>query len=71
MASIKDTLRTVNGAVKNLTEFGLSIILAAVVVDLVFGSNYIIGNIGSVVAQFGQGVSGIIALLLFLLIYRR
>ena len=71
MASIKDSLGTITGALKSLTDFGLSIILAAVVIDLVFGSRLIIDNIGSVVAQFGQGVSGIIALLLFLLIYRR
>ena len=71
MATLKDTLQTATGWLRSLTDFGLSLILTVVLVDLVFGTNYIVGNIGSIVAQFGEGVSGIIALLLFLLIYRR
>ena len=69
--AIKDTLDSTTGWLRSITDFGLYFILAVVVVDLIFGTDFIVGNIGAIVAQFGAGVAGIIALLLFLLIYRR
>ena len=73
MADIKATIATANGWLKSVTEFGLSIILAFVVLDILFpGSTGIIGNINGIVSSFaGNGVTGLIALLIFLLIYRK
>ncbi len=73
MADIKATLATATGWLKSVTDFGLSIILAFVVLDILFpGSTGIIGNINGIVSRFaGNGVTGLIALLIFLLIYRK
>ncbi len=73
MANIKATLSSATGWLKSLTEFGLTIILAFVVLDILFpGSTGIIGNINGIVSNFaGNGVTGLIALLIFLLIYRK
>ena len=73
MADIKATLANVNGWLKSITEFGLTVILAFVVLDILFpGSTGIVSNINGIVSSFaGNGVTGLIALLIFLMIYRR
>lgn len=73
MANIKATLATANGWLKSLTEFGLTIVLAFVVLDILFpGSTGIISNISELVSSFaGNGVTGLIALLLFMMIYKK
>ncbi len=43
-----------------------------VVIDILFGTTVIIGNINDIVASFAdKGVVGLIALFLFMLIYRK
>ena len=73
MAGIKDTLQTVTGWLRELFEFGVAVILLFVVIDILFpGTTGIIGNIGEIVSSFAQeGVVGLIALLVFLLIYKK
>lgn len=73
MANIKATLATATGWLKSLTEFGLTIIFAFVVLDILFpGSTGIIGNINGLVNSFADGgVTGLIALLLFMMIYKK
>ena len=58
---------------KSFTDFGLTLILALVVVDILFpGGGYVIGNIEAVVGQFNDGgLAGLIALLLFLILFKR
>ena len=59
------------GFVGSATDVVLKIIAAAVVVDVLFpGTTGIIDNIGELLAQFGQnGLGGLVAVLLFLLLY--
>ncbi len=72
MAGVKETIDDVSGWLKSLIEFGLSIIMVLVVIDILFGSDWIVGNINAIVASFAdKGVVGLIALFLFMLIYRK
>ena len=72
MATARETIDKVTGWLSTLTDFGLGLILALVVVDVLFPeSTYVIENIGRIVGQFSeQGLAGLIALLLFLLLFR-
>ena len=72
MAGVKETIEDVSGWLKSIIEFGLSIIMVFVVIDILFGTTMIIGNINAIVASFAdKGVVGLIALFLFMLIYRK
>lgn len=72
MAGVKETIDDVSGWLKSIIEFGLSIIMVFVVIDILFGTTVIIGNINAIVASFAdKGVVGLIALFLFMLIYRK
>ena len=73
MASIKGAIATLGGFASSLTDFGIKVIVALVVVDILFpGSTSITSNIGELVGQFGDnGLAGLIALLLFLMLYRK
>ena len=73
MGPLMGALSTVGGWAKSVTDFGLTIITALIVVDILYpGSSYITENLASVVGDFGdQGVAGLIVVLLFLVLYRR
>jgi hypothetical protein len=73
MATFKDTLRAINDWLKIFTDFGLAVLLAFVIIDILFGqTDLVLGNIQKIVGSFAdKGVVGLIALLIFLLIYRR
>ena len=73
MCAIMGALSTVGGMAKSLTDFGLTLITALVVVDILYpSSTMIIENIALVVDQFGDGgVAGLIVILLFMVLYRR
>ena len=66
-------MHKVGGWAKAVPDFGLTVIMALGVVDILFPtSSLIIENIAIAVDAFGdQGVAGLIALLLFLVLYRR
>ncbi len=73
MGPIMGALSTVGGWAKSVTDFGLTIITALIVVDILYpNSSYITENLARVVSDFGdQGVAGLIVVLLFLVLYRR
>ncbi len=73
MANVKALISDASGWLKSLIDLGLSLILAFLVIDILFpGLDLVLGNINSIVASFAdRGVAGIIALLLFVLIYRK
>ncbi len=73
MAGFKETIESVSGWLKSIIEFGLGIIMVFVIIDILFpGTTGIIANIGTIVGAFAtQGVAGLIALLLFVLIYKK
>ena len=73
MAMFKDIIQDINGWLKVLAEFGLSLILVFVLIDILFpGTTGIVNNLAKIVESFAkEGIVGLIALLIFLLIYRR
>ena len=73
MATARQAIDTVSSWLSTLTDFGLALILALVVVDILFpDSSYVLENIGRIVGQFSeQGLAGLVALLLFLLLFRQ
>lgn len=73
MAVVKDTIDTISGWLKIIIDLGVSLILVALVLDILFSSNFVIGNINEIVANLAgeHGVAGLIALLLLLLLYKK
>jgi len=71
--SFKDTIQAINGWLKVIIEFGLSLLLVFVIIDILFpNTTGVIKNLSEAVGSFAEnGIVGLIALLLFLLIYRR
>lgn len=72
MMPVKETMTTITDWLRSFTELGLALILAFIVVDVLFpGTTGVVHNLGIIVAQFSkQGLAGLIALLLFLLIFK-
>ena len=72
MASVKDSITSITGWLQAATEFGLALILTFVIIDVLFpGSTGVVNNIGVIVGQFSKdGLTGLIALLLFLLLFK-
>ena len=76
MAATKDTLResitSLTDWLRTLTEVGMSLILVLIIVDVLFpGTTGLIKNLGVIVGQFSrEGMTGLIALLMFLLVFR-
>lgn len=73
MASIRDTVQSATGWLRDIFEFGIAVILLFVVIDILFpGTTGVVDNIAEIVTAFAtEGVVGLIALLVFLLIYKR
>lgn len=73
METFRDTLKSISGWAKELFDFGVSLVLIFVLIDILFpGTTGVVKNIGEIVASFSkEGVVGLIALLLFLLIAKR
>ena len=72
MASVKESVSTVTDWLRVGTEFGLALVLAFVVIDVLFpGTTGVVNNIGEIVGQFSkEGIAGLIALLLFLMLFK-
>ena len=72
MASVKDTINTVTDWLQKATEFGIALILTFVIIDVLFpGTTGVVNNLGTIVGQFSkEGLAGLIALLLFLILFK-
>ena len=72
MTSVKDAMSQLTTWLRSATELGLTAILALVIVDVLFpGTTGVVTNLGIIVAQFSnEGLSGLIALLLFLILFK-
>lgn len=70
--SIKDTMSTMTDWLRTVTELGMTMILALVIIDVLFpGTTGVVKNLGIIVGQFSKdGLVGLIALLLFLIIFK-
>lgn len=73
MAGLRETLQSISSWITDLVEIGLSIALIFLVIDLLFGSPIgIVGNLCGLINNFvSQGVVGLIALIIFLAIYKK
>ena len=71
MAGIDSVLKSASGWLKSIVEFGLSLIVVLLVVDIIFGQQTgIVDNVSALVTSFtGNGIVGLITLLFFLSIY--
>jgi hypothetical protein len=69
----KELIENVTGWLRALINLGLAVIMAFVLIDILFpGTTGVVNNIEEIVGSFSdRGVVGLIALLIFLLIYRR
>lgn len=72
MTSVKDAMYQLTNWLRSATELGLAAVLALVIIDVLFpGTTGVVNNIGTIVAQFSkEGLSGLIALLLFLILFK-
>lgn len=73
MATIRDTLQSVTGWLRDVFDFGVALVLLFVVIDILFpGTTGVVENLGGIVSSFAaEGVVGLIALLFFLWIYKK
>ena len=73
MASISDTLNSVNTLLGDVVRFGIGLAGALLVVQIIFPESLdIIGNVTGVVTRFTSGgLTGLITLLLFMTFMRR
>lgn len=72
MTSVKEAMTKINGWLRDGTEIGMALILTFVVIDVLFpNTTGVVNNIGVIVGQFSkEGLSGLIALLLFLILFK-
>ncbi|MDH5446758.1 MAG: hypothetical protein OEY52_14500 [Gammaproteobacteria bacterium] len=70
--SIKDSIDHIHGWLHTAIEMGMSLILVMVVIDVLFpGTTGVVNNLSMIVGQFSkEGIAGLIALLLFLMVFR-
>lgn len=70
--SIKDSIISMTDWIRTATELGLTLILAFVIIDVLFpGTTGVVKNLGIIVGQFSkEGIAGLIALLMFLLVFK-
>jgi hypothetical protein len=73
MATIKETFQVINEWIRDIVEIGLSLALIFLIIDLLFGEKIgIVQNVTALINSFvSQGIVGLIALILFIAIYRR
>ena len=73
MATLKETFGSISAWIIDIVEIGLSLALVFLVIDLLFGPKIqIVTNLSDLINSFvSQGVVGLIALIIFLAIYKR
>ena len=72
MTSVTDAISQLTGWLRSATELGLALVLAFVIIDILFPKTTgVVDNIGIIVGQFSKdGLAGLIALLLFLIVFK-
>lgn len=73
MATVKETFEAISGWIKDIVEIGLSLAIIFLIVDLLFGQRtMVVQNLIELIKSFTtQGIVGLIALIIFLAIFRR
>jgi len=69
---MKDSIAKVTEWLRYVTELGMTLILTFVIIDVLFpNTTGVVANLGAIVGQFSkEGLSGLIALLMFLVIFK-
>jgi len=72
MKSFRDSIKSLTDSLRTFTELGMTIIIAFVIIDVLFpGTTGVVSNLGVIVGQFSkEGLAGLVALLLFLLVFK-
>ncbi|MCP4682238.1 MAG: hypothetical protein GY864_07880 [Desulfobacterales bacterium] len=73
MATLKETFGTISSWLLDIVEIGLSLAVVFLIVDLLFGPRtMIVSNLTGLINSFvSRGVVGLIALIVFLAIYKK
>ena len=73
MAAVSESMNTLTGWLSDAVRLGLGLVGTFLVVDILFpGSTGIVANVGGIVTQFtSQGLTGLVALIIFMVIMRR
>jgi hypothetical protein len=73
MAAVSESMSTLTGWLSDAVRLGLGLIGTFLVVDILFpGSTGIVANVGGIVTQFtSQGLTGLVALIIFMVIMKR
>ena len=73
MPALRETFASISSWIIDIVEIGLSLALVFLVIDLLFGpKTQIVANLSNLINSFvSQGVVGLIALIVFLAIYKK
>lgn len=73
MAAVSESMNTLTGWLGDAVRLGLGLVGTFLVVDILFpGSTNVVANLGKAVESFtSQGLTGLIALIIFMVIMRR
>ena len=73
MPTLRETFASISSWIIDIVEIGLSLALVFLVIDLLFGpKTQIVANLSNLINSFvSQGVVGLIALIVFLAIYKK
>ena len=73
MAAVSESMNTLTGWIGDAVRLGLSLVGAFLVADVLFpGSTNVVANVGKAVESFSsQGLTGLLALVVFMVIMRR
>ena len=73
MATVNESMSTINGWLGDAVRLGMSLVGAFLVVDILFpDTTGIVANVGTLITSFtGQGITGIVALIVFMAVLRR
>lgn len=73
MATLRETFTNITSWLIDIVEIGLSLAVVFLIVDLLFGATTnIVANLSALIDSFvDRGVVGLIALIVFLAIYKR
>jgi hypothetical protein len=71
--NISDTLNTFSSTLKGVVGLGMSLAVAALVVDLLFpGTTNIVNNVSGLISSFvDKGLVGLVALIVFVAMFNR
>jgi hypothetical protein len=73
MTFVTESITTLTGWLRNAAELGMALVLTFVLIDILFpNTTGVLNNLSTVVSSFAkEGIAGLIALLLFLVLVKK